>query len=61
VTPRTTPIEDILAAVEKAAQSLPVEMAEEAKQENVRIMKSSSKPTDNLTRAETEALRNLKH
>jgi hypothetical protein len=35
-------------------------MAEEARQENVRIIKSSSKPRDNLTRAETKALRKLK-
>jgi len=29
--PRSVPIEDILAGVEKAVQSLPVEMAEEAR------------------------------
>jgi len=60
VTPSTIPIEDILAGVEKAVQSLPVEMAEEARQETVRIIKSSSRPTDNLTRAERDALRALK-
>jgi hypothetical protein len=36
VTARTTPIEDILAGVEKAVHSLPVEMAEEARQETKR-------------------------
>jgi len=46
VTPRTIPIEDILAGVEKAMQFLPVEMAEEARQETVRIIKSSSRPRD---------------
>jgi hypothetical protein len=46
MTPRNTPIEDILAAAEKAVQSLPVEMVEEARQETVRIIKSSSKSTD---------------
>jgi hypothetical protein len=60
VTPRTIPIKDILAAVEKAVQSLPVEIAERARQETVRIIKSSSRPRDNLTRAEREALRTLK-
>jgi hypothetical protein len=60
VTLRVTPIEDIIAGVEKAVQSLPVEMAEEARQETARIIKSSSKPRDNLTKAEREALRNLK-
>jgi hypothetical protein len=60
VTPRNTPIEDILAAAEKAVQFLPVEMMEEARQETVRIKKSSYKSTDNLTRAEQEALQNLK-
>jgi len=43
VTPHTIPIEDILAGVENAVQSLPVEMEEEARQETVSIMKSSSK------------------
>ena len=59
MTPRTIPIEDILAGVEKAVQSVPVEMAEKARQETVRITKSSSRPRD-LTRAEKEALRTLK-
>jgi hypothetical protein len=45
-TPRTTPIEDILARVEKAVHSLPVEMTEDARQETVRIIKSFSRPTD---------------
>ena len=61
VTPQYTPIEDILASVEKAVQSLPVETAEEARQETVRIIKNSSKPRDNLTRTERAALKNLKH
>ena len=59
VTPSTIPIEDILAGVEKALQSLHVEMAEKARQETVRIIRSSSRPTDNLTRAEKEALRTI--
>ena len=37
VTPRSTPIEDILTGVEKAILSLPVEKAEEARQGTVRI------------------------
>jgi hypothetical protein len=61
VTPRTVPIEDILAGVEKAVQSLPVEMAEEAKQEIVRIIKNSSRTRGSITRAEREALRTLKN
>ena len=60
VTPRSIPIEDILAGVEKAVQSLLVEMAEEARQETMRIIKSSSRPRDNLTRTETAALKTLK-
>jgi hypothetical protein len=39
VTPRYIPIEYILAGVEKAVQSLPVETAEEARHETVRIIK----------------------
>ena len=46
--------------VEKEVQSLPLEMAEEARQETMRIIKSSSRPRDNLTRAERKALRTLK-
>jgi len=61
VTPRNVPIEDLLAGVEKAVQSLPVESAEEARQETVRIIKSASKPRDNLTRTERATLRNLKN
>jgi hypothetical protein len=60
VTPCIIPIEEILVGVEKALQSLPVEMAEEARQETMRIIKSSSRTKDNLTRAEREALRTLK-
>jgi len=61
VTPRTIPIEDILAGVEKAVHSLPVEIAEEAKQETVRIIKGSSRPKHNITKAERTALRILKN
>jgi hypothetical protein len=39
VTPRSIPMEDILTGVEKAIKSLPVEKAEEARQETVRIIK----------------------
>jgi hypothetical protein len=60
VAPCTLPIVDILAGVEKAVHTLPVEMAEEARQETVRVIKSSSRPKDNLTRDEREALRTLK-
>jgi len=60
MTPHTIPIEYILAGVEKAVQSLSVDMAEVARQETMRIIKSSSRPTDNLMRAEREALRTLK-
>ena len=60
VTPRSIPVEDILAAVEKAVQSLPVETAEEARQETMRIIKNSSRPRDNLTRTERAALKSLK-
>jgi len=49
VTPRCITIEDILAGVEKAVQPLPVEMAEEVRQETARIIKSFSRPRDNLT------------
>jgi hypothetical protein len=60
VTQRSTPIEDILAGVEKAVLSLPAEMAEEARQETVRIIKYSSRPRDNLRKSERAALKSLK-
>jgi hypothetical protein len=44
VTPCTVPIEDILAGDKKAVQSLPVEMAEKARQETVRIKKAPPDP-----------------
>jgi hypothetical protein len=53
-------MEDILTGVEKAIKSVPVEKAEEARQETVRIIKNSSRPKDNLTRKERNALQNLK-
>ena len=59
VTPCITPIEGVLAGVEKTIQFLPEEKAEEARQETVRIIKSSSKLGDKLTKAEREALRSL--
>jgi hypothetical protein len=37
-----------------------VELAEEARQETFRIIKTASKPRDNLTRAERSTLRSLK-
>ena len=41
--PRAPPIEDILAGIEKAVRSLPVEQAEEARYESVRIIKTTTK------------------
>jgi hypothetical protein len=60
VTPRSISIEGILAGVEKAVKFLPVEMAEEASQETMRIIKSSSRPRENLTRTERTVLKTLK-
>jgi len=59
VNPRCITIEDILDGVQKAVHSLPVGMAEEGRQGNLGIIKSSSKPRHNM-RLEREALRNLK-
>ena len=53
------PIEYILTRVEKALKLLLAEMAEEARQEAVRIIKDSSRPRDNWTVAERKALRAL--
>jgi hypothetical protein len=56
VAPRVTPIEEILVGVEKAVLSLPVERAEEARQETVRIIKTAARTRDNLTKTERAAL-----
>jgi hypothetical protein len=61
VAPRAVPIEEILASVEKALLTLPVENAEEARQETVRIIKTVSRTRDNLTKNERAALRTLKN
>ena len=47
--------------VEKAVRTLPVEMAEEARQEKVRIIKHATKPRDNLNKTERIALQSLKN
>jgi hypothetical protein len=47
--------------VEKAVLSLPDEMAEETRQETVRILKNSSRRRDNLSKTETAALNNLRN
>jgi hypothetical protein len=44
----------------RAVLSLPVEMAEEARQETVRIIKSTPPPKDNLTKTERAVLKTLK-
>jgi DNA-binding PucR family transcriptional regulator len=60
VAPRATPLEEILVGIEKAVRSLPVEKAEEARQESVRIIKTTTRNKDNLTKNERMALRTLK-
>ncbi|PNF37716.1 hypothetical protein B7P43_G11457, partial [Cryptotermes secundus] len=60
VAPVSVPVKDILCRVEKVIVTLPVETAEEIRQETVRILKNSCKPKDNLTGAERRALRSLK-
>jgi hypothetical protein len=59
VVPAVRPIQDILIRVEKALKLLPAELAEEAKQKAVRIIKDYSRPRDNWTGAERKALRAL--
>jgi hypothetical protein len=59
VVPAVRATEYILTRVEKAIKLLPAEMAEEARQEAVRIIKDSSRPRDNWTGAERKALRAL--
>jgi hypothetical protein len=52
-------MEYILTRVEKAVKLLPAEMAEEARQEAVRIIEDSSRSRDSWTGAERKALRAL--
>jgi hypothetical protein len=60
VSPAGLPIEDFLTGVERTIRSLPVEAAEEVRQETVRILKVSNKPRDNLSGVERKALRSLR-
>jgi len=60
VAPRATPIEEILVGIGRAVRSLPVEKTEEARQESVRIIKTTMRTKDNLTKNERMALRTLK-
>jgi hypothetical protein len=54
--PVVLPIEDFLRGVEKAIGFLSEEDAEEVRQETLRIVKSSTKPKDNLSVAERRPL-----
>ena len=56
MTPHTITIEDILAGVEKAAQSLPVEMVEEARQdrENYNKLLQTQRQHDDSWKGSTE-------
>jgi hypothetical protein len=60
VSPAVLPIEDFLTGVEKTIVSLPVEAAEEVRQETVRILKAYSRPRDGLSGAERRAVRSLR-
>jgi hypothetical protein len=60
VAPRAPPIEEFLTGIEKAVRSLPVEQAEEARHESVRIIKTSTRTKNNLTKNERTALKTLK-
>jgi len=61
ITPRNIPIEEVITGVERAVHALPVESAEEARKDTIRIIKSASQPKDDLTKSERAALRNLKN
>jgi hypothetical protein len=60
VAPGCISAKDYLCGVEKTIGTLPEEIAEEIRQEPVRILKGSFQPKDNLTGAEWRALRSLK-
>jgi hypothetical protein len=57
---RAQTIEEILASIENVVRSLPVEQAEEARHESVRIIKTSTKTNNNLTKNKRTALKTLK-
>jgi hypothetical protein len=54
------PVEVILGGVEKAVSTLPVEAAEEVRQETVRNLKMARKLKNNVRRAEKLALQTLR-
>jgi hypothetical protein len=49
-------IEKVPSSVDEAISSLPEKVAEEIWQQTIRILQASSKPKDNLSRAERGAL-----
>jgi hypothetical protein len=51
------PFQDILNGAKTAVKPLPVEMVEEAREENMKILKGSSVPKENLTGADRTSLR----
>ena len=56
VAPRAPPIEEMLTSIEKAVRALPMEQAEEARHESIRIIKATAKTKNNLTKNERTAL-----
>ena len=56
IAPTSVPIKEILIGVQKAARTLPIEVAEEIRHETARIIMNASKPKDNLTTTERRAL-----
>jgi len=51
------PIQNIFTGAKTAVRSLPVEMAEEVREENMKILKGPSAPRENLTGVERTSLR----
>jgi hypothetical protein len=60
VSPAALPIEAFLTGVENTVVFLPVAVAEEVRQETLRILKATKRPRDNLSGAERRALRSLR-
>jgi hypothetical protein len=60
VTPTRIPVEEYIAATEKACRGLNTEKAEDLRSDVVRVLKKHRKPKSNISLAEREALKTLK-
>lgn len=60
ITPKSVPVEDIIANVEASLRKVPQEIAEKIRQESSRVLQKAKPPKSNITGKEQKALKNLR-